>query len=239
MFMRSKIFSVSQALRFGLYTVIDNFIFIVTICILYLLVALGGLAIIGTFTVIPFLSLIQTIVHTGIETVRGSLSVSAMILLIAMLFGFLCTWLILGIQKVAFDLYDYQQSSIRSLFSIDFKTTLRGFIANILYYLLTTIGFCFFIIPGIYFSLKYCFIYQILVDKHVGVFEAFRQSSEITKGIKWQLFGLALITGILGWLGMAFFGIGLVITAPMTRLAYVYVYRKLSSLPQPINREMF
>lgn len=53
--------------------------------------------------------------------------------------------------------------------------------------------FILFIIPGIYFSMKYSQVFYILADNpNVGVFEAFNRSSRLMNGRKMQLFAYSL-----------------------------------------------
>lgn len=53
--------------------------------------------------------------------------------------------------------------------------------------------FILFIIPGIYFSMKYSQVFYILADNpNVGVFEAFSRSSRLMNGRKMQLFFYSL-----------------------------------------------
>ena len=53
--------------------------------------------------------------------------------------------------------------------------------------------FILFIIPGIYFSMKYSQVFYILADNpNVGVFEAFSRSSRLMNGRKMQLFAYSL-----------------------------------------------
>jgi len=90
-------------------------------------------------------------------------------------------------------------------------------------------GFLLFIIPGIIWSVKFQYASYLVVDKNLGPMEALRKSSALTQGIKWQLFFFNIILMLVNLLGVLSFFIGLLVTIPVTMLAFAYVYRKVSS----------
>jgi uncharacterized membrane protein len=102
-------------------------------------------------------------------------------------------------------------------------------LAIVLYSLIVTVGFVLFIVPGIYFMIKYQFVLFLIVDKNMDVAQAFSTSSQITNGVKWQLFFFDLLIGIIILAGFLFFGIGIFAAFPTALVAVAYVYRKLSS----------
>lgn len=105
-------------------------------------------------------------------------------------------------------------------------------IASILYGLIVAAGLILFIIPGIYLALKYQFAIYLVVDKNLGIFEAFGQSGKMTAGVKWPLLGWFIVQALLNLVGALLFGVGLLITAPVTMLAYAKIYRQLGN-PSP------
>jgi uncharacterized membrane protein len=90
-------------------------------------------------------------------------------------------------------------------------------------------GLILLIVPGIYLGLKYQFFSYLIVDKELGVLDSLKESSQITQGVKWQLFGFSLALIGINILGALAFGIGLLVTIPLTVVAHVFVYRKLST----------
>ncbi len=90
------------------------------------------------------------------------------------------------------------------------------------------LGLIFFVIPGIYFMLKFLFSGYVLVDKKAKFSEALSKSGQITAGVKWELVAFAFVSGLVNLLGMLAFGVGLLITVPMTEIARGYIYRHLS-----------
>lgn len=94
--------------------------------------------------------------------------------------------------------------------------------------LIVGIGMIFFVIPGIYFALKYIFVPYLIVDKKLKVGEAFAASAKMTKGIKWQLLVMGLAVLVLNIVGLLAFIVGIIITSMVTSLAYVKLYQQVS-----------
>jgi uncharacterized membrane protein len=91
------------------------------------------------------------------------------------------------------------------------------------------VGLILLIVPGIIWALRYMFAQYIVMDKKLSISEALAESSRITKGHKGQLalFMLALIgINILGALCLI---VGLLVSIPVSMLAFAHVYRTLSS----------
>mgnify|MGYP007088253054 CR=1 FL=1 len=82
--------------------------------------------------------------------------------------------------------------SFSDVVSMPTKNTWTYLVVSILFGILVVIGFILLIIPGIYFLLRYHFAPTLVVDKGMGVMEAFRKSSEMTLNRKWQLLGIYL-----------------------------------------------
>lgn len=134
----------------------------------------------------------------------------------------------IGVIKITLALVDGQKPTWEELFK-HYQLLIRYTIASMLYALIVALGFIALIIPGIYWGLKYQFVVYLIVDKHLSISEAFKRSGEMTKGIKWPLFGWVVIQCVLNLIGLMFFGLGLLITAPVTTLAYAKIYRQLEN----------
>jgi len=95
--------------------------------------------------------------------------------------------------------------------------------------LIFVLGLILFIIPGIYWIMKYQFAAYFVVDKNMGVREAMRKSGEITKGIKWRLLVFTLSSLGVGILGVLALGVGILVAVPIIWLAYAHLYNSLLS----------
>lgn len=84
------------------------------------------------------------------------------------------------------------------------------------------------IIPAIYFSIRYGFAMLVTVDRGSGPVEALKQSSAMTVGVKWRILLFWLAMAGLNILGVLALIIGLIVTIPITFIAYLHLYRRLS-----------
>ena len=154
---------------------------------------------------------------------------------IAGILVFLAGWIInleIGFATVMifFKIADKKKTAVKELFSyFDAGLIFRYFLISLILNLVTLVGFLLFIIPGIYFCLKYWFAPYIFVDKRTGVLEAFRESAKLTQGIKWQLFLLGLVQMLILIAGTLALIVGLFAAAPINFLSDIYVYRKISA----------
>lgn len=92
------------------------------------------------------------------------------------------------------------------------------------------LGFLFLIIPGIWFFIALSFATYYLVDRDGGVFDSLRMSWNITKGHIVQIFLFTLAIVGLNILGFLALGVGLLVTVPVSMIAYGSVYRQLLDL---------
>lgn len=95
--------------------------------------------------------------------------------------------------------------------------------------LIVGIGIVLLIVPGIIFSLMFMFGGYLVVDRGLTAVDGLKESARITKGHKWQLLGLVLLGALLNVLGAIALIIGLLVTVPVTMLAFAHAYRILSA----------
>jgi uncharacterized membrane protein len=132
----------------------------------------------------------------------------------------------IGLVKMFLKLLDGHSARLKELVS-------HGdlFIKYLCVYILFMLGFVggtiLLVIPGIWFFLTYFFAPIIMIDKHVGIRDSFRQSAHMTKGAKWKLLGLMLLIVLLNILGAVALIVGLLVTIPLTSLIFLEVYRVL------------
>lgn len=77
------------------------------------------------------------------------------------------------------------------------KTIFRLFSASIIYGIIVAVGIICLIIPGIYFAVKFQWVFYYIIDKKTGVMEGLEKSFARTTGHFWQLFGIDVISAIL------------------------------------------
>lgn len=140
----------------------------------------------------------------------------------------------MGIINITLRVAQGLPTSINDFFSTVhlFPSYLWGWI---LFYLAFFFGLLLFIVPGIIFALKFCLWPYYVLDRNFGGVDSLKASNRAVYGSKWDLLLFGLGTFLLNLLGLLLFGVGLLVTVPVTLLAWAYVYLHLS--PQVEERE--
>ena len=133
----------------------------------------------------------------------------------------------LGFRKIALDLHDRHDSSVKELFS-SFSLTPKALIGWILYALMVWIGWLFFVLPGFIALLRFAFFPYFIVDKHAGPIDALKMRYAMTQDHVWDMFAFWVAIKIIAAVSFST-GIGLAIVWPLTTLAYAFYYRKVAA----------
>lgn len=198
-------FSKREALTFGWEITTSNFVFFFWLIVLF-----------ATFSF--------SVAYLGdLFGQQNILLGSLTIFIIAVVGGII---LEMGILLITLELYDQKKPRYKDIL-IPKGYLFRYLIAKIVYGLIVVAGLILLIVPGIIWSLKYAFVRYFIVDKGLSIKEAFSESSRITSGSKWNIFWLGILLAIINILGALAFGVGLLLSIPITIMAYAYVYRKL------------
>src|SRR3989344_3360157 len=80
---------------------------------------------------------------------------------------------------------------------------------------------------GVYLLLRYLMVKIAAVDGEIGVFDTLRKSTRLSRGVKWSLFWFLLALILLNIIGALLFFVGLLITVPVTLIAFAHVYLAL------------
>ncbi|HYF13012.1 MAG TPA: hypothetical protein VD928_01795 [Candidatus Paceibacterota bacterium] len=110
------------------------------------------------------------------------------------------------------------------------KVVWNYLVASTLSGLLVLLGLFLFIIPGVYFAMRYSMVRFAVLDlsnKPGAILGSLKKSSEITNGVKWQILLFTVVIIVINILGAVLFLVGLLITVPVTMIAYAHVYDKL------------
>lgn len=132
----------------------------------------------------------------------------------------------IGYLKMTIKLEDDEPATMRELYAHS-KLFIKYFLTGILLGLFIGIGFVLLIVPGFYVLVTYGFAPVIVIDEYVTVKEAFRRSERMAAGVRWKLLGLLIVMIVLNIVGAIPFLLGLLITIPVSTLAYLHVYREL------------
>lgn len=99
-------------------------------------------------------------------------------------------------------------------------------LASLLAGLMIAAGLLLFIVPGVYLAVRFSMV-RFAVLEGEGVIGSIKKSGTLTEGVKWRLLGFLLVCGLLNAAGIIFFAIGLLVSVPVTAVAYAHVYQKL------------
>ncbi|MEO6171797.1 MAG: DUF4339 domain-containing protein [Arenimonas sp.] len=130
----------------------------------------------------------------------------------------------LGLARAGLNLVSGKEVSVGLLFGQGSKL-LRAIGASILFGFAVVIGFVLLIVPGVYIMLRYGQFMTAIVDRDLGIMEAFDYSSSLTTNNRLNLFVLALLSFGVGLLGMLACFVGLIFAAPVVWLAALVAYR--------------
>lgn len=174
----------------------------------------------GTVAVI-FLS--QAISSGAIGVIIFLVSLALAVILFIIVFR-LIMFGIMFQYRLLLDVITGQERSVKEIFKEvkDTKLASKFFAGIFLYSLLVVFGLILFIFPGIYWGLKYLFVPFLIIDKKVGVKEAFSRSKEMTVGYKGKLFIFFFLMFLI--LLIPNFLIGGLIMAPVSLIISFYVY---------------
>lgn len=107
----------------------------------------------------------------------------------------------------------------------------RFFFAYLMLAVILLTGYILLIIPGIILTLMLCFTTTIVIDKKSEPIAAMKESARITKGQLVPVGLLILSVAGVNVLGTLTFGVGLLVSMPVSMLALVHAYRTLSTPP--------
>ena len=132
----------------------------------------------------------------------------------------------MGMTLILIRIYDNADTGYRDFFE-PIPLFVSYIIATILTTIIVSIGFLLLVIPGIVASIALMFVPYLIIDRNMGPIEAIKESVNLSKGHMWNLLMLGLLIIGLNVVGVLAFGIGLLVTIPVSALAVVHVYRWL------------
>lgn len=202
--MTTKAFSVGTYLAWGWKVMCKHFWFYAGVVLVALLISAAM-----SLSLVPFL-----------ETYP-------LILLLCQFAAYFIAYAVMtGLYQIGLNLIEFGAASVWDLF-VPPRKVAKVLVANWLYSFLVAVGLILFVVPGIYWYVKYSQITLLILDKDLGPIEAFKKSGEITDGAKWDLLALLVVVFFIGILGVLFFFVGVFVSIPLSILTQVLVYRHL------------
>jgi hypothetical protein len=134
--------------------------------------------------------------------------------------------LMVGLHRMALETLDGKAPRLANLIAL----LGRGptfLLAFCIYSAGVVVGLVLLVVPGIYVAVRYALFGQILATTSTTAPQALRNTAALSEGRWWTLFPLLLMALLLNLGGMAFLGLGLLITFPVSLLATSELYRSL------------
>lgn len=133
----------------------------------------------------------------------------------------------IGYNKIYLKIHDGEQTKFSDIFQ-EYKTFWRYVGVSILVPLTVLGGLILLIVPGLIWLVRFSFAPIIVIDTVMGPIKSMKESYAITKGNFWKLTLFWIVLALLNLAGLIIVGVGLLISVPVSTLAYIYVYRNLT-----------
>ncbi len=116
-----------------------------------------------------------------------------------------------------------------------FDNYLNVILANLLSGAIIVFGLFMLIIPGIVFAVKLCFVPYLVMDKGLDPVEAVKQSWNMTHGVSWVIFWMAIVSFFIYVAGLICLLVGVIFSSIWVSASFAAIYyakdRVLSSEP--------
>ena len=132
----------------------------------------------------------------------------------------------MNLIKIALEVYDNRQPRLEDLFVVP-AHWISYLIAGIIFGIVVGFGFLLLVIPGLYMLTRWFFFGYAIVDRGADATQSLGASWDLTRGHVLETFLFIVVLILLNIIGAIFFGIGLLITAPISLMAATYAYRTL------------
>ncbi|MFA5132006.1 MAG: DUF975 family protein [Candidatus Paceibacterota bacterium] len=101
-------------------------------------------------------------------------------------------------------------------------------LASVLYGIIIFVGLLLLIIPGVYLAVRLQFYkFLIIENENIKVMDSLTQSMNMSRGHFWKLFGFIVTLLVVNTIAAIPFGLGLIVTVPVSVLASTILYKKL------------
>lgn len=136
----------------------------------------------------------------------------------------------LGMTSLLFSLSKGQKLPLTSYFNYSPKTFFKFIILSLFTNATTVVGLVLLLIPGIIFSTRIQFFPLLLLDDEtLKPFATLKSAWSLTKGSTIKLLLIGGLSILIGFLGIATVGLGLIVTMPFLVLLQIGVYARIKS----------
>ena len=133
----------------------------------------------------------------------------------------------LGFTKIMLRLVQDKFVEVADMFN-NFKLFLSYFVASFLYGFGVMLGTFLLVLPGIFIAIRFQFYPYFILEEGVSSFTALRKSYDLSQDLTLELFLLGIVIVALNVAGIFLFGVGIIITYPLTTMATAIVYKSLT-----------
>ncbi|MFM2414903.1 MAG: hypothetical protein RI911_596 [Candidatus Parcubacteria bacterium] len=95
----------------------------------------------------------------------------------------------------------------------------------VLYIIAVGVGLVALVVPGIIIAAGWALAQYIVIETDKNPIDALKESWKLTNGHKRTIILFGAITFIINFIGFLLFGLGLLVTLPVTGVAYAHMYR--------------
>ncbi|PSN17377.1 hypothetical protein C7271_18050 [filamentous cyanobacterium CCP5] len=134
-----------------------------------------------------------------------------------------------GFYIVAFQIARNRSPEFSDFFR-GFNRYLPIFLVSLISGLLIVIGIILLIIPGIYLAVSYLFSLLLVIDKNMSFWNAMETSRRLVSKKWFSFFGLLIVLTLLNIAGAIVFGLGLLVTFPLTGCIIAAAYEDIVGL---------
>jgi uncharacterized membrane protein len=102
--------------------------------------------------------------------------------------------------------------------------------------LLALVGYALCVLPGIYLAVAWWFALPLVIDRHLGFWDAMEISRKVVNKHWFYVFAFVLVIGLLGVAGIVACCVGIFVTMPIFWAAWMYAYEDIfgpRSAPAP------
>lgn len=149
------------------------------------------------------------------------------------------TWFLsLGLTRIGLNLVSGKEATLGMLFGEGGKL-LRMIGASLLYGLMVVFGLLLLVVPGIILAVRFGRYQEAIVDRDLGIMEAFHYSFALTRNNGMNLFGFAVLRFLIVIAGALALCVGLIYALPLVWLADLVAYRWLQHGPRVVEDRLW
>jgi uncharacterized membrane protein len=147
-------------------------------------------------------------------------------------------FLSLGFIKIMIRLAHDQYVEVVDLFN-NIRHFLSYFVGYFLYMVGIALGLFLLVLPGIFVAVRFMFYPYFILQQNHSAFTALQQSYYLTENMTLELFLFGVVVLTLNIVGALLFGIGIILTYPLTTMATAVVFQSLISEADAIPAQKY